>query len=136
MYKSFFIALLMSLTFVSCSDTEKTTECKDIACTKEFRTITLRFVDASGNPQIVMDFKVVNKRTGEIMNPANDFASPGLYIVASDSDLSKLSEKGDNVQVTATDPKTAAKIQVDYVISGGLCNCHIVKISGPDTVKI
>lgn len=126
----------MSLILVSCSDTDKNTDCEDIVCTKEFRTIILRFVDANGNSQVVKDFKVVNKRTGEIMNEVNDLVNQGLYIVASDSHLLKLSEKGDNVQVTATDSKTGSKIQVDFVISGGLCSCHVIKITGPETVKI
>jgi hypothetical protein len=102
----------------------------------EFRMITVKFVDTNGSPQIVKDFKVVNKRTGEIITPVNDMTNQGLYVVASDSDILKLSEKGDNVLVSATDSKTNAKVQAEYLIAGGVCSCHVTKISGPDTVKL
>ena len=125
--------LVLGFLMLSCSDS---VECADIVCTKEFRTVSLRFVDANGNPQIVKDFTVVNKRTGEIMTAINDMASQGLYVVASDADLLKLSEKGDNVQITAINSKTNVKVQADFVISGGLCACHINKISGPDTLEL
>ncbi len=125
--------LVGALLLGSCSESAV---CPDAVCTKEFRTVTIRFVNADGNPQQVKDFTVLNKRTGEIMTPLSDMAGQGLYVVASDSDLSKLSEKGDNIQVNATDIKTNTKLQADFVISGGICSCHISKISGPDTVKI
>ena len=133
MKKTIGLFLVLGFLMLSCSDS---VECEDIVCTKEFRTVSLRFVDANGNPQIVKDFTVVNKRTGEIMTPLNDMANQGLYIIASDSDKTKLSENGDNVQVTATNSKTNVKIQADFVISGGLCACHINKISGPDTIQL
>lgn len=136
MYRQLIKIVVIGLLLSSCSDSNSTVECEDIVCTKEFRTITLKFVDINGNPQIVKDFKVINKRTGEIITSVNDLTNQGVYVVASDSDLLKLSEQGDNVQVTASDPKTGAKIQVDYVISGGLCSCHVIKVSGPETVKI
>jgi hypothetical protein len=133
MKKTIGLFLVLGFLMLSCSDS---VECADIVCTKEFRTVSIRFVDANGNPQIVKDFTVVNKRTGEIMTAINDMASQGLYVVASDADLLKLSEKGDNVQITAINSKTNVKVQADFVISGGLCACHINKISGPDTLEL
>lgn len=136
MFRLIILFFISSIFLTSCSDANKTTDCVDIVCTKEFRTITVRFVDSNGNSLLVKDFKVINKRTNEILTSINDMVNPGFYVVVSDSDLLKLSENGDNVQVTATDPKTNTKIQVDFVISGGLCSCHVIKISGPETVKI
>jgi hypothetical protein len=133
MKKTIGLFLVLGFLMLSCSDS---VECEDIVCTKEFRTVSIRFVDANGNPQIVKDFTVINKRTGEIMTAINDMASQGLYVVASDADLLKLSEKGDNVQITAINSKTNVKVQADFVISGGLCACHINKISGPDTIQL
>lgn len=133
MKKTIGLFLVLGFLMLSCSDS---VECADIVCTKEFRTVSIWFVDANGNPQIVKEFTVVNKRTGEIMTAINDMASQGLYVVASDADLLKLSEKGDNVQITAINSKTNVKVQADFVISGGLCACHINKISGPDTLEL
>ena len=125
--------LMLGTLLISCSDTA---DCEDMVCTKEFRMITVTFVDANGNPQIVKGFTSINKRTGEVLTPNNDMANQGIYVVASDSDILKLSEKGDNVLVSATDSKTNVKLQVEYLIAGGLCSCHVTKISGPDTVKL
>lgn len=122
--------------FSSCSDADESVSCADLVCTKEFRTITLRFLDANGNSQSVKDFKIFNKRIAQNITPANDLLNQGLYVIACDSDLFKFSEKGDPVEVTATDLKTNAPIKIDYVISGGACACHVAKISGPDTYKL
>jgi hypothetical protein len=127
------LLLILGTLLISCSEKP---DCEDIVCTMEFRMITVKFVDATGNPQIVKDFTVVNKRTGERMTPVNDMANQGIYVVASDSDILKLSEKGDNVLVSAIDSKTNVKLEVEYLIAGGLCSCHVTKISGPDTVKL
>lgn len=125
--------LILGTLLISCSEAR---DCQDMVCTTEFRMITVKFVDANGNPQIVKDFTVVNKRTGERMTPVNDMANQGLYVVASDSDLLKISEKGDILLVSAIDSKTNVKLQVEYLIAGGVCSCHVTKISGPDTVKL
>jgi hypothetical protein len=44
------------------------------------------------------------------------------------------STDGDIIKVSATDPATNQTKSVNMKISGG-CNCHVAKISGPDTVK-
>lgn len=136
MKKTVFLFFFLIGFFSSCSDADEPVVCPDLACTKEFRTITLRFVDAGGNPQTVKDFKVINKRSGANITPASDLFNQGLYVIANDYDILKFSEKGDPVEVTATDIKTNTQLKIDYVISGGACACHIVKISGPDTYKL
>jgi hypothetical protein len=40
------------------------------------------------------------------------------------------------VIVTASNPKNNSKASAEFVISGGLCICHVGKISGPETIKI
>jgi hypothetical protein len=102
----------------------------------EFRTITVKFLDDSGNYLVVNGYSAVNKRTGRSMSQTNIMQGQGIYVVASDSDLSELSEKGDIVLVTAINPKNNSKASAEFVISGGLCICHVGKISGPETIKI
>ena len=129
----FFLILLVFL--VSCSSSE-TEICEATVCTKEFRTITVKFLDDNGSPVIVTSYSAVNKRTGRSMSQTNIMQGKGIYVVASDSDLSELSEKGDIVIVTASNPKNNSKASAEFVISGGLCICHVGKISGPETIKI
>lgn len=93
--------------------------------------VQVKFIDASGNPVIVKDFSSIIKRTNNPVMKNNDPAGSGVYTVASDADLKQLSEKGDIIMVSATHPQTNKKIEAEFVISGGLCACHINKISGP-----
>jgi len=131
--KNFF--LIFGVFLVSCSGSDPEV-CEDMACTTEFRMVTVKFLDDSGIPQVVNDYSAVNKRTGRSMTQTSNMGGLGIYIVASDSDITELSEKGDIVLVTATNPKTNSKVTAEFVISGGLCICHVGKISGPETIKI
>jgi hypothetical protein len=96
--------------------------------------VQVKFNDASGNPVTAKDFAAINKRTGEstVQNnePATDY-NQGMYTVASDADVKKLTESGDIITVTATHPETGKKVSAEFVVSGGQCACHINKISGP-----
>jgi hypothetical protein len=58
----------------------------------------------------------------------------GYYIVATDNNKMDYSTDGDIIKASATDPATNQTKTVNLKISGG-CNCHVAKISGPDTVK-
>ena len=107
-----------------------------MVCTKEFRTITVKFIDDYGDPLLVNNFSAVNKRTGRSMSQTNSIQGLGIYVVASDADQKELSEKGDIVLVSASNPKNNSKLTAEFVISGGLCICHVSKISGPETIKI
>ena len=129
------IFLILGLFLTSCSGSDPEV-CEDMACTTEFRMVTVKFVDEFGNPQIVKDYTTVNKRTGRSTAQTSNMFGTGTYVVASDSDLQGFSEKGDIVLVSATNPKNNVIIQTEFVIAGGLCICHIGKISGPDTIKI
>jgi len=129
------ILMILCVFLVSCSATDPS-GCEDMACTMEFRTVTVKFIDDSGNPLVVKDYSAVNKRTGRSMTQTSNMGGQGIYVVASDSDLTELSEKGDIVLVSATNPKNNSKVSAEFVISGGLCICHVGKISGPETIKI
>ena len=101
--------------------------------------IQVKFNDAAGNPLTVKDFSAVNKRTGESTMQNNEPATvnnKGIYVVASDADVKKLSEAGDALIVSATNPVSNKKIDTEFVVAGGLCACHVNKISGPAEVTL
>ncbi|MEO6850064.1 MAG: hypothetical protein ABI203_07480 [Mucilaginibacter sp.] len=58
----------------------------------------------------------------------------GARIVVDDSNRKDLSTDGDNVKVSGTNPVTGQVAMGIFKISGG-CNCHVGKLSGPDTIK-
>lgn len=127
--------LILGMFFGSCSISEPTV-CEDMVCTKEFRTITVQFLYDSGNPLLVNNYSAVNKRTGRSMSQTSITNGLGIYVVASDADLKELSEKGDIVLVSGSNPKNNSKVLAEFVISGGPCMCHVSKISGPEIIKI
>lgn len=133
MNKLIYVFSLVIFLFSACSTVNKS-ECENLICTEEFRMVQVKFIDASGNPVSVKDFAAINKRTGESTVQNNEPATinnRGNYIVASDADLKKLSEAGDVINVSATHPISNKKIEAEFVVSGGICACHISKISGP-----
>lgn len=124
---------IVIILFSACSTTNQS-ECGNIICTQEFRMVQVKFSDASGNPVAVKDFTAINKRTGESTAQNNEpetINNQGNYTLASDADVKKLSEAGDVIIVSATHPISNKKIEAEFVVSGGICACHISKVSGP-----
>ena len=126
---------LCLLFLVSCSEKILKEECPDVICTMEFRSIPIHFKDASGKSISVKNFSAVIRRTGESTLAAKDtINNNGNYLVVSDSDTKNLSEKGDTIDVSATNPLTNQRKTVQLVVKGGRCACHIEKVSGPEEV--
>lgn len=131
-----FIYLSIAIFLLGCSSV-KTTECENVMCTQEFRSIGVAFKDASGKAVAVKDYTAVNERTGQSMIKGEDLQAPnswGSYPVASDSDTKKLSESGDIIVVTAIHPTTEKKVSAEIKVAGGPCACHISKVSGPEEI--
>lgn len=127
--------LLFGLLYLSGCDTDKS-GCSSTICTMEFRSVIVKFKDPAGNPVVVSGYKVINRRTGlQIQTPPPDTTHfKGIYVVASDSHIMNLSAKGDTIEVSAVYPRTSEQKTTLIVISGGLCNCHITKLSGPEEI--
>ena len=133
--KLFYLACLL-LCLSACSERISESEkCPEVMCTQEFRTVSVRFKDASGNPIVVNDFSAKIKRTGKVIDiAANAAGIKGTYVVISDAERRELQTQGDTIIVTATNPATKQKKAIKYVVSGGKCACHIGKLSGPEEV--
>lgn len=101
--------------------------------------VQVTFKDSSGNPLVVKDYSAINKRTGESTvrnNESTTLNAQGIYVVASDADVKKLSEAGDVVTVSASHPTTSKKTTAEFVVTGGVCACHINKVSGPAEIVL
>ncbi len=101
--------------------------------------VQVKFKNASGNPVSVKDFSAINKRTGESTVQNNEpptVNNQGIYTVASDADVKKLTESGDVITVSATHPATNKTTSAEFVVSGGKCACHITKVSGPAEITL
>ncbi len=128
------ILFLVIIFLTACNDEPN---CQDnMVCTDEFRSVAVRFEDVSGNPVAVQDYSVVNLRTKQHIYHSDPVGLPavGYYTVVSDNNKNGLSEKGDTILVSATSSLKNITKTTKFVVAGGICACHISKISGPDKV--
>lgn len=131
------LCIILALLLGSCHSEEQA-PCENLVCTQEFRTITMKFTDTNGDPLLVKDFKSINLRTNKELSSTNNDATiftKGVYIVASDINLRDLSNEGDHIKISATHPTNGTLKVADFVVSGGTCNCHVSKISGPEIIS-
>ncbi|RRN78190.1 hypothetical protein EIM50_15745 [Pseudoxanthomonas sp. SGD-10] len=123
--------------FLSACIGQKEINCDDLICTQEFRSITVKFVDAEGTPIEVEDFKAINARTKKQVNDGNQGGSlpmKGVYVITSDASLNEFTTNGDIVVVSAKHAMSGVMKTAEYKITGGRCSCHVSKVSGPDEI--
>ena len=136
MKRQYFLLLLAGLLLTSCLG-QKEVSCENLICTQEFRSIPVKFVDTEGKPVAITNFKAINTRTKKILSQNRDQNFPtteGVYTVASDANLKDLSVEGDIIMVSATNSISKAKKEAEFKIIGGVCSCHVHKVSGPDEI--
>lgn len=134
--KKIYALLLVAFFASSCKEDENDKACAPMVCTENFVSIPIKFVDKDGKGIDVIDFKVINSRTGENIEKSNPSPTgqKGTYIVIDDLSVSKVSEDGDLLNVSAKNPINNVQKQVSIKVKGGKCSCHIEKISGPEQV--
>lgn len=126
--------LLISITFLSACSPASVSDCGEMMCTTEFRTISAAFQDSSGQALEVKDFKVLNKARDTEMTQDKELSNSGRYVIATDADKGNLSEKGDTIIVSARHPLTNQWKETVFVIAGGAC--HVSLVSGPDVITL
>jgi len=102
-----------------------------------FATVRIKFLDSNGNPMVVKDYQAVNLRTNKLLRSTGEIDgvnAKGFYMVASDNNLSELAES-EKILVSAKHPITNALKEVEFIISGGECACHVTKIAGTDEIR-
>ncbi|RVU02011.1 hypothetical protein EOD41_08655 [Mucilaginibacter limnophilus] len=133
--KKVLLAVTAIAFLASCKEsTVKLRKCPDLVCTENFASVTIEFVKG-GQSFKVIDYSAVNQRTGDTLVHAKSELPEGMYVVADDSDVKELSEKGDEIKVTGTDSLTNKTKTAIIKITGGECACHVEKISGPEQIS-
>lgn len=116
---------------VACDDDSPAASCS--GCTEEFRSFTLTVLDAAGSPVADVTLVRVNLRTGKTLEPTwLGLLEPGVYPVADDGLLDEFSVAGDRLRVTGT--KGAETFVEEFVFGTDACRCHVLRVSGRDTV--
>lgn len=139
MYKYLCLLLLIAVAS-ACKKHNQENGCAAKACTYEFVSISVNFVDKDGKLVPAKDVRVINKRTGrQIIATSNGPAVPGLgpnfFTIATDNNKNEFATDGDDVELTATNAITNRTQTTFFKISGG-CNCHVAKISGPEKIVL
>ena len=105
------------------------------ACTLEFRFFTVTVVDAAGQPAEGVSISVRRVSDGAVLTENTSLGqTPGVYVILSDSNIDDVSEAGTTVEVVGTLGGTG--FTAEYVFDRDACQCHVNKISGPDTVQL
>lgn len=135
--KNLILGLLIGSALLSCKKKTTDSDCKNKVCTEEFRSIVIRFVDNKALGTEVKDVSVVNQRTGEKVY-ANSSATVnliiGAHIVVDDGNTKSFSEEGDDLKITGTSVATKQTKSAIIKVTGGICACHINKVSGPEQI--
>ncbi|GAA4328139.1 hypothetical protein GCM10023149_32010 [Mucilaginibacter gynuensis] len=137
MRKSILAILAVALLASACSKTKKST-CGEQICTANFAYIMISFLDKDGNPTEVKDYHAINLRTKDTVKSMVNVSIntvPGTFAVVDDSHITKLSDGGDDIEVSATSVTGNQTKKGILKVSGGKCACHITKVSGPDQIK-
>jgi hypothetical protein len=135
-YINLITILAAAIFFTSCTKTQqKNSACGTQVCSAIFMSVNIHYTNNKGEPIIVSNFTVFDVTSNKQLYPALPTGDlvVGSYTVASDSNIKDYSTGGDIIKVSATDPATGQTKTVNFKISGG-CNCHVAKLSGPDTV--
>ena len=104
-------------------------------CTLEFRIFTVTVLNASGEPAEGVSISVRRVSDGADLTEPNDLLpTPGVYVILTDGNRDDVSENGTAVEVVGTLGDTG--FTAEYVFDRDACNCHVNKVSGPDTVQL
>jgi hypothetical protein len=122
--------LLLLLLVAACDDDDDR-----VACTEEFRTATVFVEDASDQPVTDATVQTFLVRTGELV-PVTSIVDlmPGSYLILDDGATSLIPSGSEQFRVTVTRGGGAA-LEALYLF-GTEQGCHIVKVSGPDTLVV
>jgi hypothetical protein len=121
--------LLPLLVIVACDDAEP------VACTEEFRTATVFVEDPGGGPVTDATVQTFLVRTGELV-PVTSILDlmPGSYPILDDGATSLIPSGTEQFRVAVT-RGGGAPVEALYVFEAPQ-GCHIVKVSGPDTLVV
>ena len=109
-------------------------EDESCVCTHEYVGVVVAVVSASGDPELDFPATVVVLRTGSELPVAQNGADSGTYIVITDSEKEMVRANGEHLRISGE--KDGRSFTGDFEIDvPGECQCHVHKVSGPDTLR-
>ncbi len=104
-------------------------------CTLEFRFFTVTVMDATGQPAEGVTISVRRVSDGAVLTVNSSLdQGPGVYVILTDNNIDDVNEAGTTIEVVGT--LGGMGFTAEYVFDRDACQCHVNKISGPDTVQL
>jgi hypothetical protein len=120
--------IFFPLFFLSCSSVVK-----DCYCTDEFRMYTVTVLDLNGNRVGDLQTRVQNTVTGRIYKfETSLYFEEGIYPVMDDTFTQEFTTQPEEIIFSGT--KDDKSVEGSYLFNSDECNCHVNKITGPDTL--
>jgi len=124
--------------FLGCTNDDKS-DCSDVACTEEFKTIAVSFKDSNGNPIALSRFKVIILDSGtDITKSVNDtefelMKQRGVYPLFGDENRGEYENK--ELEINFKGFIDNQEIVNSNYIVGADC-CHVNLIEGNTDIRI
>ncbi len=109
-------------------------DANDCPCTMEFRMVTVVVVDSLNNPVKGLITSVKDQFGKEYDFSNEDPFFEGHYVVMSDNYVNDFSIVPKTIIFNGK--KDDLEVNAAFMISADRCNCHIDKVSGPDTLVL
>ena len=115
---------------LGCNDDQ---ECAGVACTADYRIVTIEVKDQNGDPVLLDAYNVLIVNTNERLTFDPEVPTGGQYTLVEDQHMSLISSDGTLLlfEGLINDEVIASE---EFVV-GHDC-CHVIKVSGPDEVVI
>lgn len=115
-------------------DSGDDSSCENQACTDLFATVGVNLVDSVGQPVVGMTTQTTSVETGAVLHASSmtDFG----YVVVDDNLDTRLLGPGNHHEVVFTAEGPAGMASGSFVIGAGVCECHVSKLIGPDTIVV
>ena len=127
------LAIFLISLVVSCNDEE----CGgSIACTTDYRIISVSLVDTEGNAVILDSYTVVRRDTREAISfdtDVSEFNQEGQYSIAEDQHFDQVAREGTSFILEGF-INNEVVISENFLI-GNDC-CHVVKLEGPESLTL
>jgi hypothetical protein len=126
------VTIIMISCATQCNRTNPSEECKNVACTMDFRMITPNIIDTSGAIIIQKTETVLNGNIILIQDSSTTYNQ--YYSVIDDSNMKDLVFREESEVFFRIYSNGAIIKEVPYIVTKDCC--HIIKVSGPEQIYL
>jgi hypothetical protein len=126
------VTIIMISCATQCNRTNPSEECKNVACTMDFRMITPNIIDTSGAIIIQKTETVLNGNIILVQDSSTTYNQ--YYSVIDDSNMKDLVFREESEVFFRIYSNGAIIKEVSYIVTKDCC--HVSKVSGPEQIYL